>query len=265
MDKIRRHSCQSYTSLSNKIINDERISFKAKGIFLYLWAKPDEWTVRIQDICNHGKEGKSAVYSALQELENYGYLRRERYYEDGKIAGIHYNLYEDNQHLETLNLENLNEENRTHSKERILQKKEEVVNTKDSNCVTPKCLQNTSKANANFVSEIVGYLNQQTGSNYKATTPKTIKLIKDRQKEGFTLEDFKIVIDKKVLLWAKDLKMQAFLRPETLFGTKFESYLNEVVTQAKALHAQGVLSESGAKAMSVAEEWAREMEAKQNG
>ena len=115
-----------------------------------------------------------------------------------------------------------------------------------------------------IAAEVISYLNEKTGANYKTTTPKTIRLIKDRLKEGFTLKDFYTVIDKKVLLWGKDLKMQAYLRPETLFSPKFESYLNEVVTQAKALQAQGVLSESGAKTMSVAEEWAREMEVRQN-
>ena len=49
--------------------------------------------------------------------------------------------------------------------------------------------------------------------------------------------------------------MQAYLRPETLFSPKFESYLNEVVSQGKILQAQGVLSDVGAKTMEVAQEW----------
>ena len=44
-----------------------------------------------------------------------------------------------------------------------------------------------------------------------------------------TLEEFKIVIDKKTKQWLNDEKMCKFLRPETLFGTKFESYLNQKV------------------------------------
>lgn len=101
----------------------------------------------------------------------------------------------------------------------------------------------------NIVAEVIDYLNQKTGSSYKATTPKTIKLIKYRQKEGFTLEDFKTVIDKKVLLWGKDIKMSSYLRPETLFGTKFESYLNEIVSNAKVMANQGLVSEKTAKTM----------------
>ena len=103
--------------------------------------------------------------------------------------------------------------------------------------------------------QIINRLNSKLGTRYKSNNKDTIRHIKARLKEGFTLDDFYTVIDKKVLLWGKDIKMQAYLRPETLFGTKFESYLNEVVSQGKILQAQGVLSEAGAKTMSVAQEW----------
>lgn len=75
--------------------------------------------------------------------------------------------------------------------------------------------------------EIVDYLNEKAGTNYKVTTKKTKDLIRIRLKEGFTVEDFKTVIDKKVKEWIKDPKMNAYLRPETLFGNKFEGYLNQ--------------------------------------
>ena len=109
-----------------------------------------------------------------------------------------------------------------------------------------------------IAAEVISYLNEKTGANYKTTTPKTIRLIKDRLKEGFMLEDFYTVIDKKVLLWGKDIKMQAYLRPETLFSPKFESYLNEVVSQGKILQAQGVVSEAGAKGVDLMQEWLNE-------
>ena len=75
--------------------------------------------------------------------------------------------------------------------------------------------------------EIVDYLNFKINSNYKPTTKKTKDLIKARYNEGFKLEDFKKVIDKKVNEWINDKKMEQFLRPTTLFGTNFESYLNQ--------------------------------------
>ena len=64
-------------------------------------------------------------------------------------------------------------------------------------------------------------------TKYKSTTNKTKTLINDRFNEGFTTEDFIKVIDYKTEEWLNDEKMCKFLRPETLFGTKFESYLNQ--------------------------------------
>lgn len=83
------------------------------------------------------------------------------------------------------------------------------------------------------VTEIVEYLNQAAGTSYKPNTPKTVRSIKARMKEGFTKDDFKTVIDKKVSEWAKT-DMQKYLRPETLFGTKFEGYLNQQIVKGKA-------------------------------
>lgn len=74
--------------------------------------------------------------------------------------------------------------------------------------------------------EICEYLNNKSNSNYRHTTKKTKDLIKARFNEKFTLEDFKVVIDKKCSEWM-NTEMQKYLRPETLFGAKFESYLNQ--------------------------------------
>ena len=77
------------------------------------------------------------------------------------------------------------------------------------------------------VKEIVEYLNSAIGSHYKPSVEKTRTFIRARLREGFTVEDFKTVIDKKTKAWLGNREMQKFLRPETLFGTKFEGYLNE--------------------------------------
>lgn len=79
---------------------------------------------------------------------------------------------------------------------------------------------------------IVEYLNEKAGTHYKPRTPKTQRLIEARTKEGFTLDDFKKVIDKKVEEW-KGTEMEQYLRPETLFGTKFEGYLNANIVKSK--------------------------------
>ena len=73
---------------------------------------------------------------------------------------------------------------------------------------------------------IISFLNSTTGSKYKASTDKTRRLIAARLAEGFTVDDFKAVITKKAKEW-QGTDMAQYLRPETLFGTKFEGYLNQ--------------------------------------
>lgn len=91
----------------------------------------------------------------------------------------------------------------------------------------------TAHPEQNDVNEVVDYLNTAAGTSYKKNTPKTVRNIKARLKEGFTVEDFKTVIDKKVKEW-KGSDMERYLRPDTLFGTKFEGYLNQQITKGKA-------------------------------
>lgn len=75
--------------------------------------------------------------------------------------------------------------------------------------------------------EIIDYLNLILGTNYKSTTKATQDLIKARLKEKYTVDDFKRVIDIKYAEWSGDPKTSVWLRPSTLFGNKFESYLNQ--------------------------------------
>ena len=78
------------------------------------------------------------------------------------------------------------------------------------------------------IKEIVDYLNQKTQSNFKAKTEETRKSIRARLKEGYTVDDFKRVIDSKSSDWADSERMREYLRPSTLFRpANFEAYLNE--------------------------------------
>lgn len=85
---------------------------------------------------------------------------------------------------------------------------------------------NTRINNIYIVEQVIDYLNEVVGSKYKSTTRTTRDKINARLNEGFTVEDFKTVIDKKAKEWG-GTAFEQYLRPETLFGTKFESYLNQ--------------------------------------
>ncbi|MGE6625796.1 phage replisome organizer N-terminal domain-containing protein [Bacillus pumilus] len=74
---------------------------------------------------------------------------------------------------------------------------------------------------------IVDLLNKVTGKSFRHSSAATQRLIKARWNDGFRFEDFKTVILTKSNQWLKDDKMNKYLQPTTLFGTKFEGYLNE--------------------------------------
>lgn len=82
--------------------------------------------------------------------------------------------------------------------------------------------------NKNIYSEVVDYLNQKAGTKYKSNSKNTTKHIKARLNDGYTLEDFKSVIDKKCSEWL-NTDMEKYLCPDTLFGSKFEKYLNQKI------------------------------------
>ncbi|RWS40100.1 replication protein [Bacillus mycoides] len=83
-----------------------------------------------------------------------------------------------------------------------------------------------------YIVEIVNYLNDVCGSSYRLTSKKTQTLIKTRLVEGFTVDNFKTVIDTKAREWLRT-EQAKYLRPETLFGTKFESYLQQGKVEGK--------------------------------
>ena len=78
-----------------------------------------------------------------------------------------------------------------------------------------------------MIDEVINYLNLKANTNYRLSTTKTRNLIKNLLKE-YTIDDIKLVIDKKCYTWL-GTNMEQYLRPETLFGNKFEGYLNEKV------------------------------------
>jgi hypothetical protein len=92
MNKLTIHN--NYGIAPNELLNNCKVSFRAKGIFTYLQAKPQGWKFSTKRIAIEGKEGIAAVRSGLQELEEAGYLIRiPNRGKDGKMIGYEYNLY----------------------------------------------------------------------------------------------------------------------------------------------------------------------------
>lgn len=136
-------------------------------------------------------------------------------------------------------------------KNKVYEVVEPPMNT-DNTCMDTKCIQNGYKMDTQIridkireeenrietlchVShddvdkshfEIIEYLNLKTGSKFKPTTKPYVQAIRSRLKEGYTVSDFKTVIDKKCREW-QGTKLEKYLTPKTLFApSHFDTYLN---------------------------------------
>ena len=78
MNTLRNKLTSNFTIVPNEIVNDSRLSMKAKSIFLYLLSKPDDWDFYIQNIADSCTDGKNAIQTGLKELEEHGYLMRKK-------------------------------------------------------------------------------------------------------------------------------------------------------------------------------------------
>lgn len=107
------------------------------------------------------------------------------------------------------------------------QKEKEKEKEKEKYILSSKLDDTSSKNDVIPYKLIIDLLNKVSGKNYRSATQKTRSLIKARWNEGFRFNDFKHVILVKTQEWLNDPEMNKFIRPETLFGTKFENYLNQ--------------------------------------
>lgn len=207
--------------LVNKVTKEEN------GIGYVLGGKP----IKVEDIKNDLGRSYQTVYRHLQQLKKNGYIniKKAPY---GLIITVNNSKKFSNKSLIKNDKAGLDKNDKTderlikNDKARLIKNEKRLIKNDKANKIL-----NDIKYN-NIYIDVIDYLNKKTNSNYKYTTRRTRDLIKARVNEGFTLDDFKIVIDKKVKSWA-GTEWERYLRPETLFGTKFESYLNEKIISNK--------------------------------
>lgn len=85
---------KNYTVINNFICFDKRLSWKAKGIWLYAFSRPDDWEFHMNDLINQSTDGKDSVTSGLKELEECGYLTRDQKRDNGKYSKAEWVFYE---------------------------------------------------------------------------------------------------------------------------------------------------------------------------
>ena len=90
MAKIYKHYKSNYTQMQNNIIDDKSLSFKALGLWVYMWRQIDDWHFTVDGIADARNVGVTQIRSALKELEQKGYLRREYTYTQSKKDVIYH-------------------------------------------------------------------------------------------------------------------------------------------------------------------------------
>ena len=96
MNKVTRKKTSKYTTISNEFLRDNNLSLKAKGFLTVIMALPDDWDFSIKGICSVLKEGKTSVYSAVQELKENRYCKTTPSRDEkGLIIGLDYVFYEE--------------------------------------------------------------------------------------------------------------------------------------------------------------------------
>jgi hypothetical protein len=89
--RVAKDKLNPYVMLNKQALHDERLSWKAKGLWAYMLSLPDDWQFRLTELATHAKDGEGATNSALRELEKCGYLAREQKRDEkGKITGTDY-------------------------------------------------------------------------------------------------------------------------------------------------------------------------------
>lgn len=227
----------NFVTVHKNFIHDSNLTFKSKGILLYLLSRPDDWQIYESEILKHTNDGKDSLKSGIKELEEIGYVVRTRKRNDkGHLNGYEYLVYEHpiQSGNSYLGLSDNGKSNigKTGNGESVPTNNNRTKNDLTNNNNTNN--DNTLSGNPTIpYQSIVKYLNEKTGKHYKHTTKKTKSFIEARWNEDFREDDFKKVVDVKVAEW-KGTEQDKYLRPETLFGTKFEGYRNQQVSNKES-------------------------------
>lgn len=188
--------------------------------------KPGQLITGRKKISEYCKVNESKVQRILKLFENEHQIEQQTANKNRLITVVNWDRYQLTEQESEQQVNN----KRTTSEQQVNTNKNERIKEckKDINNIVEK------ESRPNMIKEIVDYLNQKTNKSFKSSTKTTQKHINARLQEGYTLNDFKEVIDKKTKEWT-GTEMEKFLRPETLFGTKFEGYLNQSDKPAKQM------------------------------
>ncbi|MFC2679656.1 MAG: hypothetical protein ACFN0I_02300, partial [Limosilactobacillus vaginalis] len=87
MVRIKKDNSNHVVIIDQKFARDSSLTWKARGIFVYLWSQSEEWDFNEVEVTRHAADGRDSLRAGLKELEEHGYLERER--ERDKLGRVH--------------------------------------------------------------------------------------------------------------------------------------------------------------------------------
>lgn len=91
-DNFKQNKLKNFTVIRNEIIDDKELSFKALGLAVFMLRLPPTWRYSIAGLSTVTGKSQSAIKTALKELEDKGYLKREQAVKDGKFSHMVYTI-----------------------------------------------------------------------------------------------------------------------------------------------------------------------------
>lgn len=201
-----------YGIIPKSVMQDRNLSIAAKALYAYFCSfagQGDCCFPTRKKICNDLDISNDSLGKYINQLVSEGYLTVEQVKENGRFSHNVYTLPDTKLPCPKISdTENSDTEN---------------SDTKNNNSKNNNISKNNN--NTHIYKAVLERLNEKAGTAFRATTKGTQSVINARLRDGFSLDDFFTVIDKKCAEWI-GTDMEKYLRPETLFGNKFEGYLN---------------------------------------
>ena len=247
MSKLISKYGKTFTILPNTFIMNPNISSDAKCLMLvlqqYAWTN-NEVFPSVKTLLYHLAWSEHIYRKARKELEDKGFIEVIQQRDEGKFNHNIYilnpeHIYEIDADLKNIECDNIEDDKiecdkSSANKTNIYNKTNNINNTnnkKDNSLKQLKQFKNSNtkigKLDDEIYEEIISYLNNKTGKNFKSSSKSNRTLIDNLFKEGYNIEDIKYVLDIKYDEW-KDTEFYQYYTPSTLFKLeKFEKYVNQ--------------------------------------
>lgn len=216
MSVIRVHKTANYTVMSNYHFKERGLSLKAKGLLSLMLSLPDDWNYSISGLVKLSKDGKDSVMSALAELEDFGYLTRERVTNSkGQFNGIEYNIFEQPQPKKPI------AEKQTAEKQQAVKQNAENQPQLNTNQLSTKENNITKELNTN---EFAAVLNKIADDELKNLYISYLEMRSSKQ-AAMTPKGLEMLIERNERLSKKSIKIQKLLLETAIINDWKNVYL----------------------------------------